>query len=283
MRAIWENNYERLIQAVYTEDYAFTRNYGSLAHEGVLNSLKMALDKKTSSAKVYRIEDDLGVIIGFSMLDFKTGKILESHVRPNQRNRQVEFYAKIDSILRTSTNYESYILNECEAINSCAFIKSSIPCNYMPMQFKMVNGVLQYKFAWNESWNQIFNTTSSGGCGKGKGGSIGIELRKFEGCIQWKEKTSNTWQTLYCIDEEFEMWDLKRVNLVATADEQTNFTIPEAPYEPEVTFLYINGEKRTYGKHYTISGTNLQYIATDYEIEADDDIDFYYKKLDVGT
>ena len=57
---------------------------------------------------------------------------------------------------------------------------------------------------------------------------------------------------------------------------QSSFTLPIVPPNPASTMLIINGNVAEYGVDYSITGTNLQWISTDYILADTDKIRFLY-------
>lgn len=271
MKVIWENTYRRLIQAVYTEDRDFVRRYGPTFGEGVQNSLKMALDKKTTTSRVYRVEDESGVIQGFAILDSQAGKILEAHVRPAMRGRALEFYNLLDELRNTGNNYQTYVLNECE-LDTCAFIQATTTCNALPIEFKMDNGVLKYRFTWSSTWNILLDIN-----GLRPPAGPRIELRKLGHWIQWHEVGNDTWYNLYDIDQFAPPGEYQSVRLPVAVDGQTVFVLPGAVRDLATSFLFVNGQKRYYPQDFQVVGTNLTWLDTDFSLRTTFEIDFYYK------
>jgi hypothetical protein len=277
MKCIWENSFQRLIQAVYTEDNAFTLLYGPTRWQGVLNSLEMALKKVTEMSRVYRVEDDDGVIVGFAILNHGAGTIDVAHIRPSQIGKAFDFYNTVNKTLQTGSNYQSYVLNDC-VVNNCAFIQATTTCNFLPIEFRVRNGVLEYKYSWSENWIPIFDIQQL----PPQAPKL-IELRKFGSWIQWRYVGTNDWFNLYNL-EDFtgEEWDTLR--LVITSNGQTAFDLAALGIVGNITdakkntHLFVNGQKRYVPEDYSIVGSILTWTDTDYDLETTDEVDLFYKK-----
>lgn len=69
--------------------------------------------------------------------------------------------------------------------------------------------------------------------------------------------------------------DAEQESFAATVG-QTDFTLSETPNDPTTVMMFINGTKYEYGVDYVVVGTDVSYIGTDYTIEANDIVEFWY-------
>jgi hypothetical protein len=69
--------------------------------------------------------------------------------------------------------------------------------------------------------------------------------------------------------------DAEQESFSATAG-QISFTLSETPANAATVQMFINGSKYEYGVDYNVSGTTVSYIGTDYTIQLNDVVEFWY-------
>jgi hypothetical protein len=65
--------------------------------------------------------------------------------------------------------------------------------------------------------------------------------------------------------------------LFVNTDGQTIFSLPQIIQNASNTFLFINGQQRTLGVDYNITGTILNWVSNTYNLETTDEVIFYYR------
>lgn len=70
--------------------------------------------------------------------------------------------------------------------------------------------------------------------------------------------------------------ELVSTMLDVAEDGQTSFTLPAVPASYSKTLLFVNGDKRIFGRDYNIIGTELTWIDEDYPLGTTDEVEFYY-------
>lgn len=65
--------------------------------------------------------------------------------------------------------------------------------------------------------------------------------------------------------------------LIVATNGQTSFLLLQSIQNASNTFLFVNGQERSIGVDYNISGTILTWLSNSYTLETTDEVIFYYK------